>query len=305
VRRTDRRLAFCLAALLLLIGCDQGPVSQGSVLDDDSLTVGSFDFPESVLLAELYAQALASRGIAVDRELAVGPRELVMPALERGLLEVVPEYTGSALAFFGGSVSGDAAETAARLQTELADRDLRALEPAKAQDQNGFAVTDETANELGVRALSDLVTYAPRLRFGGPPECTERPLCLAGLESVYGLRFADAVTLDAGGPLTLQALRNDLVDVALLFTTDGSLTDPGLVLLADDRGLQPPEQVVPIARARSLARFGPEAVEALNSVSSELTTIALRTMNAEVAHGRPPSDVAHDWLVDRGLLTED
>lgn len=302
---TDRQLTFCLAAILLLVGCAREPSSQGSVLDNASLTVGSFDFPESVLVAELYAQALASRGIAVDRELAIGPRELVMPALQRGLLEIVPEYTGSALAFFGGSVSGDPAETVARLRAELADRDLIALKPAKAQDQNGFVVTDETAKELGVRAISDLGTHAANLRFGGPPECAERPLCLAGLERVYGLRFADVVTLDAGGPLTLQALHNDLVDVALLFTSDGSLADGGLVLLTDDRRLQPPEQVVPVARSQSLARFGPEAAAVLDDVSSELTTIGLRTMNAEVARGRPPADVAHEWLDDRGLLTGD
>jgi osmoprotectant transport system substrate-binding protein len=305
VRRCIKgRSALCLC-LVLLSGCVRSTPSRTGVLADDSLTVGSFDFPESVLLAELYAQALEAQGINVDRELALGPRELVMPALQRGLLEVVPEYTGSALAFFGEPVPREPDKVVARLQVALGKRDLRSLVPAAAEDQNGFVVTKETATELGLRRLSDLGRFASRLRFGGPPECRRRPLCLGGLVNVYGLRFAHVVTLDAGGPLTLQALHNDLVDVALVFTSDAALSERGLVLLLDDRHLQPPEQIVPVVHARSFERFGTAARGALNAVSSELTTRSLRVMNAAVAAGRTPADVARRWLQSRGIVTTD
>ncbi len=297
------RAGRLVIGLLLLAGC-AGPTSTPPrrVLGDDTVTVGSFNFPESVLLAELYASVLESRDIEVRRALAIGPRELVMPSLQRGLLELVPEYSGSALGFLGGSVSPDPTMTADRLRAALSARGLVALDPARAQNQNGFVLTTSTATELGVRTLSELREHAASLRFGGPQECPRRPLCLAGLQRTYGLRFADVVPLDAGGPLTLQALRNGLVDIALLFSSDGALDEPGLVLLADDRSLQPPEQIVPVVHAATVDRFGQRLVEALDGVSTRLTTRDLRAMNAAVASGRTPEDVAREWLRDQGLL---
>ncbi|MGH7542092.1 MAG: glycine betaine ABC transporter substrate-binding protein [Gemmatimonadota bacterium] len=306
-RRARGGVSRVLAAVLLafVVACAEPAPAQRAILGDDAITIGSFDFPESVLLAELYGQAIGSRGIPVHRELAIGPRELVMPALQRGLIELIPEYSGSALAFLGGSVSRDPGVTLDRLRAELSLRGLRPLAPAPAQNQNGFAVTASTAEELGLRTLSDLVPHAPTLRFGGPPECALRPLCLEGLEDTYGLRFDDVVTLDAGGPLTLQALHNEFVDVALLFSSDGALDDPRLVLLEDDRGLQPPERIVPVLHARALDRFGALVSPALDAVSGRLTTEELRTMNAAVASGREPAEIARAWLRRQGLIGTD
>jgi osmoprotectant transport system substrate-binding protein len=281
------------------------PQPGDTTLRDRSVTVGSFDFPESVLLAELYAQSLEAHGIQVRRRLAIGPRELVMPSLERGLVEVVPEYSGSLLAFLGGSVPDDRAEMFVRLRPLVVASNLRLLRPARAQNQNGFVVSAFTARELGVETLSDLRSHAAALRFGGPAECPRRPLCLRGLEATYGLRFAEFIPLDAGGPLTIEAIRNDLVDVALLFSSDGSLDAPDLVLLEDDRALQPPEHVVPIVHAALVDRFGAGLVRALDAVSGELTTGALRHMNAAVASGGAPADVARRWLTERGLAGTD
>jgi osmoprotectant transport system substrate-binding protein len=282
-----------------------GPRSSAATLRDRSVTVGSFDFPESVLLAELYAQSLEAQGIRVRRRLAIGPRELVMPSLERGLVEVVPEYSGSLLAFLGGAVPDGRAEAFVRLRPIVVARGLRILRPARAQDQNGFVVSAFTARELGVQTLSDLRSHASTLRFGGPAECPSRPLCLRGLEATYGLRFAEFIPLDAGGPLTIEAIRNDLVDVALVFSSDGSLDDPDLVLLEDDRVLQPPEHVVPIVHAAVADRFGARLVRALDAVSGELTTEELRHMNAAVAAGGVPAEVARAWLTERGLVGTD
>jgi osmoprotectant transport system substrate-binding protein len=292
--------------LSLVSACVADPSQPDTTsLRDRSVTVGSFDFPESVLLAELYAQSLEAHGIQVRRQLAIGPRELVMPSLERGLVEVIPEYSGSLLGFLGGSVPDDRAEMFVRLRPVVVARGLRILRPARAQNQNGFVVSAFTARELGVQTLSDLRSHASALRFGGPAECPRRPLCLRGLQATYGLRFAEFIPLDAGGPLTIEAIRNDLVDVALLFSSDGSLDEPDLVLLEDDRGLQPPEHVVPIVHAAVVDRFGARLVRALDPVSAKLTTEELRTMNAAVAAGGDPVDVARAWLAERGLAGTD
>jgi osmoprotectant transport system substrate-binding protein len=295
--------ALVCVGVLLWVGCDRSDPGtiDTSALDDDAITVGSFNFSESVLLAELYAQALEGHGYRVERQLDLGPRELVMPALVRGLVELVPEYAGSALAFFGGSPGSGEAETHDHLGTVLADRGIVALAPSPAEDQNGFVVTRATADRYGLRALSDLGPHAHLMALGGPTECLVRPLCLGGLQRVYGLRFADFLPLDTGGPLTLDAILRGTVDVGLMFTTDGSIERRGLVLLSDDRGLQPAENVVPVLRAEVLERLGAAVEDILDAVSAALTTRTLRGLNAAVQDGQSPRDVARQWLDDQGL----
>jgi osmoprotectant transport system substrate-binding protein len=255
-------------------------------LHDDVITVGSFDFPESVLLAELYSQALERGGFEVRRSFALGPRELVAPALAQGLVEVVPEYSGTAQQFLdAGSAAG-----------------LEALAPAPAEDANAIVVTRETARRLGVRTISDLVRHAGTLTFGGPPECPSRPLCLRGLRRTYDLRFEEFIRLDTGGPLTRQALRDGAVDVALLFSSDPALGGRAdLVELEDDRDLQPPDNVVPLAHRAVVERFEGMA-GVLDELSSHLTTDDLRTLNARVATAdRSVAAIAASWIEGKGI----
>lgn len=295
--------AFLLAVALVLPACDGGGASTPApVVNDDSITVGSFDFDESELLAELYAVALERVGFRVDREFGIGPRELVEPAMQRGLIELLPEYSGSALDFATGrdAATADVNATHDALVEAMEARGLAVLDASSAQDQNGFAVATGTAERLGLRRVSDLAPFADRMRFGGPAECPERSLCLIGLRELYGLEFEDFVPLDASGPLTQAALMSGDVHVALVFTTSPTLLDAGLVLLADDRGLQPAENVTPIVHAATLERFGPELADALNAVSRRLTTEELRRMNGEVRDGSPIHGVVTDWL-DRYL----
>jgi osmoprotectant transport system substrate-binding protein len=292
-----------VAFLLLAAACGGEPSGGPSPLDNGTITVGSFNFAESELLAETYAQALEGHGYEVDRQLDLGSRELVMPALERGLIELVPEYAGSALAFLGGTPSADSATTHAALRRELSKRHIRAFDASPAEDQNGFAVTATTAVHLGVRTISDLRPFADRMTLGGPTECPERPLCLRGLERVYGLRFAQFLPVDSGGPLTLEALRRGTIDVALMFTTDGSIRRERLVLLVDDRRLQPAENVTPLVRAEVLTRFGPGVREVLDAVSAALTTRSLRALNAVVDNGTPMEQAVRSWLDTRDLRT--
>jgi osmoprotectant transport system substrate-binding protein len=236
------------------------------------ITVGSFDFPESVLLADLYAGALAANRFPVRVLPDLGPRELVDPALLSRLIQVVPEYSRSALEFVSVgrlSVTSDAAATSTALAGQVAGRGL----------------------------------VAPRLIFGGPPECPESIYCLRGLRQVYGLRFRAFVPLDAGGPLTLQALEAGYIGVALLFSTDPVITADHLVVLAGDRGLQPAENVVPLARRAVVAWDGPRLLAVLNIVSARLTTGSLRGLDARVQlRGENPRRVAGSWLRAQGLV---
>jgi osmoprotectant transport system substrate-binding protein len=272
------------------------------------ITVGSFDFPENVVLAEIYGQALAAASFPVRIMANLGPRELVDPALMNGLVQLVPEYAGSALDFVSlGRLSATSNAGAANraLAASVAGRGLMAARPAPAQDANAIVVTAATAARYGLRSIADLARVAPGLVFGGPPECPGRAYCLRGLQQVYGLHFKAFIPLDAGGPLTLQALDAGDIGAALLFTTDPGITARHLVVLADDRGLQPAENITPLLRTDVIARYGPNLLAALNKVSALLDTGTLRALDAQVElDGHGPRSVARAWLRAHGLIPQ-
>jgi osmoprotectant transport system substrate-binding protein len=272
------------------------------------ITVGSFDFPESVLLAGIYGQALAAASFPVQILPDLGPRELVDPALMNGLVQLVPEYAGSALQFISLgrlSATSDAAAANSELAGSVAGRGLVAARPAPAQDANAIVVTAATAARYGLRSIADLARAAPRLVFGGPPECPQRAYCLPGLQRAYGLRFKAFIPLDAGGPLTRQALEAGYVGAALLFTTDPGIPARHLVVLADDRGLQPAENITPLVSRDMVVRYGPNLLAALNKVSALLGTGTLRALDTQVElDGQGPRSVARSWLRAQGLIPQ-
>ena len=269
------------------------------------ITVGSFDFPESVLLAYLYADTLAGKGYPVRVLANLGTRELVDPSLMAGLVQLVPEYTGSALEFVSLGrvhVTANIAGTAQALARSVAERGLITGRPAVAQDGNAIVVTAATSARYHLRTISDLARVARRLLFGGPPECPERLYCLPGLRLRYGLRFREFIPLDAGGTLTRQALVAGDINVALLFTTDPAIRARHLVVLADNRHLQPAENVVPVLRQATVRRYGPGVLAALNALSARLSTSALTGLDTQVElDGRAPRAVAERWLQAHGL----
>lgn len=285
------------ATLLGSCGDERAPASPAARLDA-FVTVASFNFSESVLLGEIYAQALEEAGVPVERRLDLGARELVQPALQQGMVDFVPEYLGSALAFAAPGSAGEADPARARvlLQAALDGADLVVTEPAAAQNRNGFVVTRELAEVHGLRRLSDLRPLAGDLTFGGPPECPGRRLCLAGLEEVYGLRFGEVEALDTSGPLTRGALRSGRVDVGLVLTTAAVLAGDDLVLLEDDRALQPAEHVAPVVRRAVVDRHGAVVVEVVEAVSAHLDQVALIGLNRRLARGAEPAEVAAAWL---------
>ena len=295
-----RPVAAVVVAVVTTASCGGGD-SSTPVTEDRSITVGSFDFAESELVAEIYAQALRGAGFDVTHARGVGAREVLLPALQRGLVEVVPEYSGSALEFLGGVPSADAAATVASLEVLVGQRGIETLTPSSAESRNGLVVRAATARQFDLRTISDLRRVAPTMSFGGPPECPERALCLPGLERVYGVSFGSFLPLDVGGPLTAEAVERGTVDVGLLFTSDGSLAQHDLVLLKDDRRLQPAENIVPLVRRDAVGRFGQEMVDVLDRVSGELTTGDLRALNAQVSTGTAVEHAAARWIDGHGL----
>ena len=304
--------AACAGLALALAACTASGGSVSPTARDQAgrpgmvITVGSFDFPESVLLAQIYGQALAAARFPVRILPDLGPREVVDPALVDGLVQLVPEYAGSALEFFSLgrlSATSDAAAASRALAGSVAGRGLMAAQPAPAQDANAIVVTAATAARYRLRSIADLAKVAPGLVFGGPPECPGRPYCLPGLKQVYGLRFKAFTPLDAGGPLTRQALAAGYIGVALLFTTDPGIPARHLVVLADDRGLQPAENITPLVRRSTLERYGPRLLAVLNKVSALLDTGTLRALDARAERaGQNPRLVAGGWLRAHGLI---
>ena len=303
-------LAACSLVLTLLASCQAGadratPAGHGGGAQGSAVVVASFNFPESELLAAIYQLAIRHAGIPAQLQLNLGPRELVQPALEQGLVDVVPEYLGTALTSLDarpGAAMSDPAAVRTALAGALARWHVQVMTPAAAQDQNGLVVTDATARRLRLHTVSDLRRAAGRLTLGGAPECPDRPYCLPGLRQVYGLRFAGFLPFDTE-PQRITALEEGVVDVAVLDTTDGNLATGDLILLTDDRHLQPAENVVPVITGGALARYGMRLADAVNAVSAQLTSKALLFMDwrTEVA-GNDVTAEARAWLERHGIL---
>jgi len=300
-----RRVLGSVLAMLLVAGCTSGSRTASPNAPDSAVVIASFNFPESALLAEIYAQSLEHAGIPVHRELDLGPRELVNPALQRGLVDLVPEYLGTALtALYPGAPVERRPEAAALgdLRAALHGWGLTALQPAAAQDQNGFAVTDATARRFGLHNLTDLARVAPQLVLGGSSEWPRRPLCLLGLQRVYGMTFQGFRIFD-DQQQRYTALEEGVIDVEATNTTEPRLADGSLVLLTYDQGLQPIESVVPVVSANIVSRYGSRLTRALDAVSAVLDSQALRFLNWRLSvAGRNVRDEARGWLQRHGLL---
>jgi osmoprotectant transport system substrate-binding protein len=314
-RRYDIHTTMVLAtALALFVGaCAPGlatPQSaevnrqQGQVSESrPKVRIGSTNFTEQVILAELYAQVLEANGYQIERKLNLGSREIVEPALESGQIDMHVEYLATLLQFLKGNPTADPAETHQALNDLLKTKGITVLDYAPAVDTNVFAVTRATAEKYNLSKISDLKPVAGQLVLGGPPECPQRPFCLVGLRETYDLTFKEFKSLDVGGPLTVASLEASQVDVGVFSSTDPVITQKGFVVLLDDKRLQLADNVAPVVRDELLSRAPADFRSILNAVSAKLTTEGLTELNKQVGiDRREPKDVARAWLDANGLL---
>jgi osmoprotectant transport system substrate-binding protein len=295
--------ALFVGLAFLTAGCGSSPGATASSSPKESITVASFNFSESAILAQIYGQALKAKGYTVTFKLNLGSREVVEPALERGDIDLYPGYAATELEFQNkgkGEATPDAKATTDKLNTYLNSKGLEALTPSSAIDENAFAVLK--SGKFGSKtALSDLTSVAGQMVLGGPPECPTRPFCEQGLTRVYGLHFKDFKALDAGGPLTKAALDQGSIDIGLIFSSDSAFSTGKYVQLQDDKHLQNADNVVPVIRKD---KANDEVTSLLNSIDSKLTTDALIALNKKAdVDKQDPDQIASDWLKSNGFTS--
>jgi len=276
---------------------------------DKNITVGGANFTEMEIMQQLYGQLLAKAGYTVNYK-AVTAREVYEPALEKGDIDVVPEYLATMADFMNGKANGktapsisssDAQATLGKLKPLLEKAGLTAFAVSPAQDSNAFAVSKKLADANHLTSLSDLAKLNKPIRLAATTECPVRPFCQPGLEKTYGLKIADLLPLGFGTPQAKQAVVSGKADMVLTGTTDATLDSLGLVLLKDDKGLQNADNLVPIVNTASANK--PEIQQALDKVSQTLTTADLSQLDAKVdAQRQKAEDVAKEYLTSKGLL---
>lgn len=281
------------------------PNSGTADLAGQSFTVGSANFSESVLLAEIYGGALEAAGAKVTFKTNIGSREVYYAAVEKGEVDLLPEYTNSLLSFVLKAKDPNATPTAKNVDeqvTALKDAlpsSLTVLKPSSAEDKDVIVCNKATADQYSLKTLSDLGKVAGQVTLGGPPEFAERsPFGIPGFKQFYGATFKQFQPLEIGPPL-VEALKANAVNCANLFSTDAAITANGLVSLTDDKNIVPNEAILPLVRAD---KAKPEVSAVLDKVNDQLDTEGLVKLNAEVqSGGKAESDVAQTWLKDNGL----
>jgi osmoprotectant transport system substrate-binding protein len=296
-RPTIRRataLAFLGGAAALAAGCGRDAGS--------SIAIGSKDFTEELILGELYAQLLEQNGFHIVRKLDLGGTQIAMEALQRGDIDLYPEYTGTALVTqLKLSPGKDAAANYATVKREYATRyKLDWLAASPFNDTQALATTAAVSARYGIRTLSELAAAAPHLRLGAIPEFTKREDGLPGLQSAYGgFRFADVKLFEIG--LKYKALSSGAVDVVVAFGTDGQIDVDHLVVFEDDKHFWPAYQVAPVVRAATLATY-PAIATHLDRLAPRLTDSVMRGLNAQVdGQKKDPADVAAAFLRQNGF----
>jgi osmoprotectant transport system substrate-binding protein len=302
------RIALTIATAAALMGaaaCGNSggdPLATGSSSSSGSssgIKVGSADFPESALLAEIYAGALEAKGVKVEKKLNIGAREAYIPALQDGSIDLIPEYTGVLTQYFNKAAKAtDSDGVYTELKASLPEK-LMVLDKSAAEDKDAVVMTKAKAGELGVTSIADLQGKSGKLTFGGPPEWKTRESGLPGLKKVYNLEFKAFRPLDAGGPLTVQALKNGQVQAADLFTTDPNIAANDFVILQDPKNFFAAQNVVPLI---TKAKSNPTIEQALNAVSAKLDTTTLAALLTEVVTDKKdPDAVAKEFLSKNGL----
>lgn len=266
-----------------------------------SVTIGSAQFDESELLADIYGDAMAAKGVKVTKHLDIGERGVYMAAMKDGSISAFPEYSGSILPFLLGkeTTAKTPDDVYAQLQQVAAANNFAVTNFAAAQDSDTITVTQATAKKYHLKSIADLKSVASKLTFGGPAQFKTRPDGIPALKSMYGVQFGRFTVTDAGGSVTVNALKNGTVDAADVFSTDPAIVENHFVSLADPKSMFAAQNIVPIFRKSTLTQPMKDACDA---VSAKLTTPILTQLRAKLGPNVDTDSVAKTWLKQQGLI---
>lgn len=309
-RRTFSGLAAGLGLAVALSACggssdplSNSPAATGGASGEaTSLVVGSADFPESQILAEVYAGALNAAGITATTKPNIGSREVYIKAVQDGSVDVVPDYSGNLLLHVDKQAEEESAEDIAAALPEKLPEGLAVLEPSQAENKDAMVVTKATAEKYQLKSIEDLAKVCGEIVVGAPATFAERAYGLPGLKENYNCVPKKLEPFsDGGGPVTLKALLEDKVQVADIYTTTPSIADNDLVVLEDPKNNFIAQQVIPLYNTATMTD---KAKEALNNVSSILTTEDLIKLNRAVSGSQKQGakEAAEAWLKDKGIL---
>ena len=261
------------------------------------IRIGSKNFTESIVIAEIYAQALEGAGLTIQRRFNLGSTQIVLSAMRNGVIDIYPEYTGTALIDVLHKAPVSDPKLAYHIVKDAFSHGygIDWLEPSPMDDSQGIATTAHIASRYRLRTLSDLARVSSQLRLATIPEFLTRADGLPGLQKLYGgFNFASVKSYDIA--LKYQALLSGQADVATAFTTDGAIASNHLLVLDDDKHLWPPYNVAPLIRA-ALNQQDPRIGATLNAISASITSSAAQAMNASVERdGNDPTDVATQFV---------
>ncbi len=290
---------------LALAGCSandpltESPTDQGSARATETIVVGSQDYYSNEILAEIYAQALEENGLDVDRQMGIGQREVYLPEIEAGSIDLFPEYTGNLLQYWEPDTAARNSQDVYTALTEAVPDGLRVLDQSLATDQDSYNVTRKFSEENDVTSLADLSSVSVPLTLGGNSELESRPYGPPGLSSVYGVQVGFTPIEDSGGPLTVKALLDGDVQLVNIFSADPRIATTDLVTLDDPEGLFLASNVVPLVSDK----IDDEAAEIINTVSVALTADELVKLNARsVDEQIDAATIAADWLAEKNLF---
>lgn len=308
--RIHRTLALGAASLVLVLsacssgaGSSQSQEASAPAGDLPEVLIGSAGFPEAALVAEIYAQALEANGFTVERHLELGERDAVRAAFDAGEINLAPDYLGGLAGFLGEDLDPDADATHAAVLAALEPLGQTILDYSPGTDADGFVVRQETAEELGLETMSDLAEVAGDLVWGIAPGCPDNPACGPGLNDIYGIDIAtlDTESLTPCSPEIAEALNSGAIDVAQVCTTQSEIASFNFVLLEDDKGLAPAQNIAPVLTQELADAGGDTLAGALNAVTELLTTEELTNLNLRIADQESYEDIASQWLADNSL----
>ena len=293
-------LAVTSAFALTACGTDSSPLDDDSATTgEEAIVVGSQDYYSNEIIAEIYAQALENADYEVDRQFRIGQREAYLPEIESGEIDLFPEYSGPVLQYWEPDTEARLPDEVYAALVDASPDTLNILDQSAATDQDSYVITQEFADEWGIENVEDLDKVTEPMTLGANSEAESRPNGPKGLEETYGIEVDFAPIEDSGGPLTVKALKDGDVQLAIIYTADPSIESNSLVSLEDTKGLFLSSNVVPLASDK----VDEKAAEIINEISAAMSPEDLVSLNnRSVSEQLPAAEIAKEWLEEKGLV---